>query len=91
MKMKRQERPLVKVECLKQMARLGLNPAQTRMIAMGKPSKHRCSVVLSQLNNFIAAHLIQNRQIFGLQERCKGEGLGLQEDVDSWQKEHGED
>jgi Domain of unknown function (DUF4351) len=33
MKMKRQERPLVKVECLKQMARLGLNPAQARMIS----------------------------------------------------------
>lgn len=33
MKMKPQERPLVKVECLKQMARLGLNPAQSRMIS----------------------------------------------------------
>jgi Domain of unknown function (DUF4351) len=33
MKMKRQERPLVKVECLRQMARLGLNPAQSRMIS----------------------------------------------------------
>jgi hypothetical protein len=33
MKMKRQERPLVKVECLKQMAKLHLNPAQVRMIS----------------------------------------------------------
>jgi Domain of unknown function (DUF4351) len=33
MKMKRQERPIVKLECLKQMARLRLNPAQTRMIS----------------------------------------------------------
>jgi hypothetical protein len=33
MKMKRQERPLVKVECLKQMAKLRLNPAQVRMIS----------------------------------------------------------
>jgi hypothetical protein len=33
MKMKRQERPLVKVECLKQMAKLRLNPAQARMIS----------------------------------------------------------
>jgi len=33
MKMKRQERPLVKLECLKKMARLRLNPAQTRMIS----------------------------------------------------------
>ncbi len=33
MKMKRQERPIVKLECLKQMARLQLNPAQTRMIS----------------------------------------------------------
>ena len=33
MKMKRQERPLVKVECLKQMARLRLNPAQAKMIS----------------------------------------------------------
>ena len=33
MKMKRQERPLVKVECLRQMARLRLNPAQARMIS----------------------------------------------------------
>jgi Domain of unknown function (DUF4351) len=33
MKMKRQERPLVKVECLKRMAQLRLNPAQARMIS----------------------------------------------------------
>jgi len=33
MKMKRQERPLVKLECLKQMARLRLNPAQAKMIS----------------------------------------------------------
>ncbi len=33
MKMKQQERPIVKLECLKQMARLRLNPAQTRMIS----------------------------------------------------------
>ena len=33
MKMKRQERPLVKLECLKQMARLRLNAAQARMIS----------------------------------------------------------
>jgi Domain of unknown function (DUF4351) len=33
MKMKRQERPIVKLECLKQMAQLRLNPAQTRMIS----------------------------------------------------------
>ena len=33
MKMKRQERPLVKVECLRQMAQLRLNPAQARMIS----------------------------------------------------------
>ena len=33
MKMKRQERPLVKVECLRQMAQLRLNRAQTRMIS----------------------------------------------------------
>ncbi|MCY7283709.1 MAG: DUF4351 domain-containing protein [Cyanobacteria bacterium CAN_BIN43] len=31
--MKRQERPLVKLECLKQMARLRLNAAQARMIS----------------------------------------------------------
>ena len=33
MKMKRQERPLVKLECLKQMARLRLNQAQAKMIS----------------------------------------------------------
>lgn len=33
MKMKRQERPIVKLECLKQMARLRLNPAQAKMIS----------------------------------------------------------
>ncbi|MBW4516210.1 MAG: DUF4351 domain-containing protein [Timaviella obliquedivisa GSE-PSE-MK23-08B] len=33
MKMERQERPLVKLECLKQMARLRLNPAQAKMIS----------------------------------------------------------
>ena len=33
MKMKRQERPLVKLECLRQMAQLQLNPAQVRMIS----------------------------------------------------------
>ena len=33
MKMKRQDRPIVKLECLKQMARLQLNPAQARMIS----------------------------------------------------------
>ncbi|NJR38771.1 MAG: DUF4351 domain-containing protein [Leptolyngbyaceae cyanobacterium CSU_1_4] len=33
MQMKRQERPIVKLECLKQMARLRLNPAQAKMIS----------------------------------------------------------
>jgi hypothetical protein len=33
MKMKRQDRPRVKLECLKQIAQLRLNPAQARMIS----------------------------------------------------------